>query len=135
MNSNDLVQLLQKSFYVAVGATTTLTEAMQDPQKREQNISQLKVEIDELVQEWSAKAKTTELEARSFVNSVLDQINGQINSNGSSPGEPETKPSSTVSKTQLDLQELTAQLAAIRAELERLRSQSSNESPTVKKQT
>lgn len=135
MNSDELVQLLQKSFHVTLGATTALVEVIQDPQKREQNLSKLRLEIDELLQEWSTNAKTTELEARNFVDGVLDQIRGQTNSNVSSPVESETNPSSTISKTQLDLQELTAQLAAIRTELEQLRSQSSNESTTAKKQT
>lgn len=135
MNSDELVQLLHKSFHVTLGATTALVEVIQDPQKREQNLSKLRLEIDELLQEWSTNAKTTELEARNFVDGVLDQIRGQTNSNVSSPVESETNPSSTISKTQLDLQELTAQLAAIRTELEQLRSQSSNESTTAKKQT
>ncbi len=124
MNSNHLLQVLQKGFHVSLGATSALVETLQDPQKREQNLSQLKSELSERLQEWEQKGLITEQEARNFVDSVLRQDH---NREGSSPAET---PSDTVARTptptappevQLEMQELTAQIAAIRAELEKRR--------------
>jgi polyhydroxyalkanoate synthesis regulator phasin len=120
MNSDTVALLLQKGFHVTLGATAALVESLQDPQKREQNLSKLRLEFNELTQDWAQKGEFTEREARAFVDTMLAQR-----------GETST-PTTTVTTTarpvpavspevQLELQALTAQLGAIRAELERLR--------------
>lgn len=122
MDSNNLVQLLQKSFHVTLGATAALVEVLQDPQKREQNLSKLRLELDELAQEWSQRGEVTEVEARNFVSSLLESgsqddtqpDSGSLSSSTTTVADP---------IVQLKLQELTAQLAAIRTELERLRNE------------
>lgn len=122
MDSNNLVQLLQKSFHVTLGATAALVEVLQDPQKREQNLSKLKLELDELAQEWSERGEMTEVEARNFVSSLLESGNqGDIQPDSGSLSSSTTTVADPI--VQLKLQELTAQLAAIRAELERLRNE------------
>lgn len=122
MDSHSLTQLLQKSFRVTLGATASLVEALQDPQKREQNISKLRLELSELAQEWSEKGEVTESEARNFVNNLLSQYESQLSTD---PSETSSTTVTTTAPTsdptvQLEIQELTAQLAAIRAELEKL---------------
>ncbi len=127
MSPDNVVQLLQKGFRVTLGATASLIEILQDPQNRQENLSKLKVELDQLAEEWEDKGERTEQEARNFVDTVLNQ------SSHSSSGATDSPPSGTATATapppatspdvQLDLQELTAQLAAIRAELEKLREQ------------
>jgi polyhydroxyalkanoate synthesis regulator phasin len=122
---NDTVlQLLKKGFRVTIGATATLIEVLQDPQRREQNLSRLRRELDQLAQEWAEKGEMTEQEARSFVDTLMAQRRADSDRVASeaivtTTAVPVPPPSSEV----LELQELTAQLAAIRAELAHLREQ------------
>ncbi|MBC7824991.1 MAG: hypothetical protein H7126_14215 [Candidatus Parcubacteria bacterium] len=122
---NDTVlQLLKKGFRVTIGATATLIEVLQDPQRREQNLSRLRRELDQLAQEWAEKGEMTEQEARSFVDTLIAQRRAESDRAASeaivtTTAVPVPPPSSEV----LELQELTAQLAAIRAELAHLREQ------------
>jgi len=122
---NDTVlQLLKKGFRVTIGATATLIEVLQDPQRREQNLSRLRRELDQLAQEWAEKGEMTEQEARSFVDILIAQRRADSDRAASeaivtTTAVPVPPPSSEV----LELQELTAQLAAIRAELAHLREQ------------
>lgn len=127
MNSENLAEVLHKGFRVTLGATTSLIEALQDPQKRDENVAKLNQEWSQLSEEWAEKGRVTEQEARNFVDTLLAQ-------RGQSPSNSAGAPSSATSDTtptappdvQLELQELTAQIAAIRAELERLRNQDTN---------
>jgi polyhydroxyalkanoate synthesis regulator phasin len=123
MNSGNLLQLMQKGLRVTLGATTSLVETIQDPQKREQNLSQLRSELSEKVQEWEEKGEVTEQSARSFVDSFVRQRNNPSSSTtAENPYESVTPPNSpTPPNVQQDLQELTDQLAALRSELEKLR--------------
>jgi polyhydroxyalkanoate synthesis regulator phasin len=123
MNDN-LTQLLQKSLRVTLGATATLVESLQDPQRREANISKLTTELSQLAEELETKGATTEQEARNFVNTLWSQ---QTTQTASRPANPTPTPQATepnpAADVQQDLQELTAQIAAIRAEIERLRAE------------
>ncbi len=67
MNSDNLTQLLQQRFRITLGATASLVETLQDPQKRNQNLSDLRSELNHLTQEWAEKGEVTEQEARNFV--------------------------------------------------------------------
>ncbi len=121
MNSDTVVRLLQKGFRVTLGATASLVEMLQDPYKRDINLTRLRTELDQLTQEWAEKGAVTEQEARSYV----DRFMAERQASQAPP--TVTTTTTTVPPTppevQLELQELTAQLAAIRAELERLRSE------------
>ena len=120
---NDIVlRLLQKGFRVTIGATATLIEVLQDPQRREQNLSKLRLELDQLAQEWAEKGEVTEQEARSFVDTFIAQRRSDdraAETTVTTIATPVMPPSAEM----LELQELTAQLAAIRAELAHLREQ------------
>lgn len=133
MNSDTVLQLLQRGFRVTLGATASLVEILQDPQRRDANLSKLRTELDQLAQEWAEKGSVTEQEARNFVDTILHQGNrstpSPTESSGYDYGSTTTvaaPPSPASPDTQLELQELTAQLAAIRAELEALRNQESD---------
>src|ERR687885_1204264 len=124
MNSNNLLDLLQTGFRVSLGATTSLVETLQDSQKREESLSQLRFELSQRVTEWAEKGAITEQEARSFI----EQIWRQQSATGGSPATetpPDTyaAPPTTAASpnAQLEIEELTAQIAAIRTELEQLR--------------
>lgn len=128
MNSDNLLDSLQKGFRVTLGATTSLIESVQDSQKREHNLSLLRSDLNSLVQEFAEKGEITELEARNFVDSVLSQRNSQATTQATgTPGDTilTTTPLAPPD-VQLELQELTAQIAAIRIELEKLRNSDSS---------
>ena len=122
MNSDTLIQIAQKSLRVTLGATATFIETLQDPQQRETNLAKLKTELSQLTENWEVRGESAEREARGFVDSLINQASSRV-----SP--PDV--SSTVSTlstpvspaAQQDLQELTEQIAALRAEIEKLRAQ------------
>ncbi|MEX0268007.1 hypothetical protein AB3R30_02575 [Leptolyngbyaceae cyanobacterium UHCC 1019] len=118
MNSETLIQLLQNGFRVTLGATASLIEVVQDPQKRHENLSKLRQEWSQLADEWAVKGESTEQDARNFVDTVLSQRRAQ---NDYPP--TATVPTSAAPGVQTEIQELTAQIATIRAELEKLRNQ------------
>lgn len=122
MESQNLTDLLQQGLRVTLGATASLIEILQDPQKRDENLSKLKTDLSQLADAWAEKGAVTEQEARSFVDTLLEQR--QQNTTSETPASDTTatdSPPTTSPDIQLGLQELTAQIAAIRAELEKLR--------------
>jgi polyhydroxyalkanoate synthesis regulator phasin len=114
MNPDQLLQTLQKGYRVSIGATASMIESLQDSQRRDENFAKLRSDPNQLIEDLAIKGETTEREARNFVDSVFQNRPG---SNETSS----TAPPAASSVIQQDLQALTAQLAAIRAELERLR--------------
>ncbi len=120
MNSNNLVEFFQTGFRVSLGATASFVEIVQDSQKREENLSQLRSEFSQKVTEWAQKGETTEQEARNFIEQMLKR-----QGNSENPGARETPidtPTAAASQnTQQEIEELTAQIAAIRTELEQMR--------------
>lgn len=128
MNSDNLTQLLQRSLRVTLGATASLVEVLQNPQKRQENLSKLSAELSQLTEEWAAKGEVTEQEARTFVDSMIAQATRSTEPSDAYPAS--MKRSTTVTTTatpapdpgiESDLRELTAQIAAMRAELDRLK--------------
>ncbi|MGI0485418.1 hypothetical protein ACN4EK_08285 [Pantanalinema rosaneae CENA516] len=124
MNSDNVSQLMQKSLRVALGATASLVEVLQDPQKRETNLLKLQQEWSQLSEEWAQKGEVTEQEARNFMESLLNQPSHRSSTSAeTTPSATTPSTSSTPPDVQVELQELTTQIAAIRAELEKLRNQ------------
>lgn len=127
MNSDNLTQILKQGFRVTLGATASLVETLQDPQKRNQSLDSISSELSYLAQEWAVKGEITEQEARSFVNTLLQQVGNQPpSSTGASHSTTTSSTESAPPDVQLEVQELTAQLAAMRTELENLRSSDGN---------
>ncbi len=125
MNSDTVVQMLQRGFRVTLGATATLIEVLQDPQKRNENLSKLQTELSQLSEEWAEKGAATEQDARNFVdNLIAKQRSGSTGSSQTASSRGATVPTAPPD-IQADLQELTAQIAAIRSELEKLRNSDS----------
>ncbi len=122
MNSDSLVQLLQKGFRVTLGATASLIEVLQDPEKRDENLAKLRLEWSQLAEEWAEKGEITEQEARNFVDNFLSKQNSQSSAGPSgTTGSTTTTTPTAPPNVQTDLEELITQIAAIRAELEKLR--------------
>ncbi|GAB4383000.1 MAG: hypothetical protein Kow00121_44110 [Elainellaceae cyanobacterium] len=125
MNPDTLIQFAQKGLRVTVGATASLIETLQDPQRRDESFARLQTEFSHLAEEWELKGEFTEQEARTFVDSLLKQrFESNYPSEPPATTPPTSTPAATAPNIQQDLQELTTQLAAIRAELEKLRENS-----------
>jgi len=125
MKSNNFLELLQTGFRASLGATTSLVETLQNPQKREETLS----EISQKVTEWAEKGEITEQEARSFIEEMLRQTKRSGSSpTAETPSETYAAPPTTSAtpQTQRSIEELTAQISAVRTELEKLRDSGSN---------
>ncbi|XGV97125.1 MAG: hypothetical protein ACAF41_30940 [Leptolyngbya sp. BL-A-14] len=120
MNSDKFVQLFQQGFRITLGATATFVEVLQDPEKRDENLAKLNQEWSVLSAEWAQKGEITEQEARNFVDTLLTKrsTNPSTGASSTTVATPSAPPD-----VQLELQELTAQIVAMRAELERLRNE------------
>ncbi len=114
MNPDLLLQSVQKGFRATLGATATLAEGIQEPQKLQQTFTSLSSDFGKTVDEWAQKGEVTENEIRSVIERLLAQGNKKdvVNQPNATPASPEI---------QQELQELTAKIAAIRKELEELR--------------
>ncbi|WP_237766176.1 hypothetical protein [Arthrospira platensis] len=127
MNVDNLTQMLHQGFRVTLGATSSLIEILQDPQKREANLETIQSQLNELAQEWAEKGAITEEEARSFVDTLLSQSQSTQSSevDSSNITTPTDSTESEVSSPQTneitEIQNLTSQIAKLREELERLR--------------
>ncbi len=129
MNADNLTNLLQQGFHLTLGATASLVETLQDPQKRTENLSQISSELSHLAHEWAAKGEMTEQEARNFATNFLNQLGNQVPTGSEASGTTSTTTSTEVAPPDVQLlQELTAEIAAMRAELEQLRNSDSNPS-------
>ncbi len=129
MNSDNIFPSLQKGFRVTLGATASLIENLQSPQTLEQQFSQLRSDPNQKIEEWAEKGEITEQEARKFLEALFTQPTSasSTSSSGSSNSGSTVGTTSTdanrqdASATQLEIKQLTEQIAAIRAELEKLR--------------
>jgi polyhydroxyalkanoate synthesis regulator phasin len=106
MNTHRLQQLLQTSWRATLGAASTVVENVQSPP----NLQDLKQQLTAQIEQLAQKGELTEQEIIRLVDN-LKQRGAR-----SSPN-PETQtPSPTT--TASEVQELTRQLAALRAELQ-----------------
>ena len=123
MNSNNLFELIHQGFRVTVGATASLVETIQDPQKREATLSELRTELDQRTSEWAEKGESTEKEARKFIDDFLKKQGGQKPSgeSGTSREPASSSTTATNANVQSELKELTEQIIVLRTELEQLR--------------
>lgn len=129
MNPDNFTELIQKGFRVTLGATSALIEGIQDSTKRDETLSKMQSDFGQLTEEWAEKGAVTEQEARNFVDTLLKQQGSSAGSetppaagtNATTSATPETDP-----RVQEELLELTAQLAALRNELQKLQNTEEN---------
>lgn len=121
MNPDILTQTIQKGFRIGLGATASLLESLQDPQKWSENVNKLTTDPNQLTEEWAEKGETTEREARNLVENLLQQpISTEVRP------VTETSPTPAQQTIQQELHALTTELAAIRTELEAFNKPGSN---------
>lgn len=130
MNPDEILQGLQKGFRVTLGAASTLAETIQDSQRREETLARLRTDPNGLADDLAAKGEVTEQEARAFLDNLMAQrpTGASWGSQAGSSGVPSSSTSGVPvapPDIQADLKDLTEQISAMRAELERLRQEGS----------
>ena len=122
MNSNSFLQVIKQGFRVTIGATASLMETIQDPQKRTEALSQMQTELEQKTREWAQKGEVTEQEARRIIDNLISQRGWQKNPDVSnSSSQPSSSTNSPKNPVRADLEELTEQIIALRKDLENLR--------------
>ncbi len=134
MNYQKLPQMLQTGFHLTLGATSFLIETLQDPLKRSENLEKLNSDLGILADELLEKGEMTDLEARNFVDTIFSGASERENteSESVSPKQSDqpagTHPESVAQPdVQLEIKELTAQMVALRTQLENLRAENSED--------
>ncbi|MDJ0689066.1 MAG: hypothetical protein QNJ41_11200 [Xenococcaceae cyanobacterium MO_188.B32] len=122
MNNNSLLQFIQQGFRVTIGATASLVETIQDPQKRTEALSQLQIELEQKTKEWAQKGEVTEQEARRIIDNLINQrARGKQPDVTNSNSQSSSNTTSPKNSVRSDLEELTEQIIALRKDLEILR--------------
>lgn len=115
MNTENLLQLVQQGFRVAIGSATTLADTVQNPQITQDLWTRLSQNPSQFAQELAEKGARTEQEARQLVDRLLQQNPSEVTiTTTATPVTPDI---------QAELQDLMAQLTAIRSEIAQLRQQ------------
>lgn len=116
MNTDNLLQMVQNGFRVAIGSATQLAETIQNPQTSTETWNRLTQNPNQFAQELAAKGAKTEQEARQVVDRLWQQQN---------PSEVTitTTATAVTSDVQAELQDLMSQLKALRSEISQLRQQ------------
>lgn len=112
------MQVVRQGVRIALGATVSCVETLQDPDKRAEAINILQIELIQKTQEWSAKGEVTEAEVQNFIDYLMAQRRSSGDYNSSSTG---SRSSKTSASTRSQLQELTEEIIALKLELEKLR--------------
>ncbi|MGB3767973.1 MAG: hypothetical protein WA947_15560 [Phormidesmis sp.] len=131
MNTDTLLELFQKSYRVTLGAASSAVEAVQDPQRTADEFSEIGTDWVRLADKLEVRGALTEKEARDFVEGVSNQLPEPLRSMSSSfhspvaHSEPQTVTTvaTPVVDTELkaEVESLTAELIAMRAEIESLK--------------
>jgi polyhydroxyalkanoate synthesis regulator phasin len=121
MDKTALFQTLQQGLHVTVGATATLIETIQDPQKRTETLSELQSTLHQQAQQWSEKGLVTEEEARRFIDAWLAKYKPSGSSSSSSSNGSTAGINVTYNNAQSEIQDLTEQIIALKIELEQAR--------------
>lgn len=111
--NNLLINTLQQGFRITVGATASLVETLQDPQKRQVTFQDLQQQWGEKAEEWAEKGIITEAEARQYVDQWLAQLrkNAPV---GNPNGGGQTIDFATA---QAELERLTQEIITLKEEL------------------
>ena len=134
MNTDSLLEFVQKGYRVSLGAASTAVEAIQDPQRVSSEFSAIGTDWERLADKLEVRGALTEKEARDFVEGFSSQMPEPFRSAASpfSTGRPDEPPTVTTVATPVvdtELQEevtsLTEELIAIRKEIEALKNKDS----------
>ncbi len=121
MTENNVLSFLQQSLRTVVGATADAVETLQDTQKRNEAIAKVNAEWQKKSEEWVVKGTLTEAEARQIIEDFWQ--NRQTATTTMTTTSPqEIQIDAPVNDPYTDIQDLTTEIIALRAELEKLNS-------------
>lgn len=129
--TEDLGAMFDRARRIAVGAATSVVESIQDEQKRNENAGLLSMDFNDLAERLAAKGETTEVEARKYVNGMMNQSPAS-ESTVDVPARDESgftaSPMTSVDVTDsaAEIQELTRIVQDLRRDLEQMRSERGN---------
>lgn len=135
MNTDSFIELLQKGYRVTLGAASSAVEAVQDPQRAADEFSAVGTDFNRLADKLEVRGALTEKEARDFMEGVVSQMPEPFRSvsstfvDNTTPQEPKTV--TTVATPvveaglQAEVESLTAELIAMRKEIDELRNKDS----------
>jgi polyhydroxyalkanoate synthesis regulator phasin len=122
---DSVTEFVQKGFRTSLGAASFLVETLQDPNKRDENLQKLNsnfnsMDFSQLTEEWAAQGEITEREARTFVDNMLQQKGSESSNSDNLSDFPRNATNDNLvrSNLQSELQELTAEIVALRTELQ-----------------
>ncbi len=124
MNNNNIFQTVRKGFQITVGATASVVETLQDPQKRSAAFTEIQSELDQKSREWAQKGEKTELEVRQILDNLLAQQGWRTSRQetaGSDRNSSDPTNTSNGQNIQSEIQDLTEQIISLRNQLEDLR--------------
>ncbi|MFM1843364.1 MAG: hypothetical protein RLZZ490_2106 [Cyanobacteriota bacterium] len=110
--NNLLINTLQQGFRITVGATATLVETLQDPQKRQLTFQDLQQQWGEKAAQWAEKGILTEAEARQYVDQWLAQMR-----KNSPVGNPNGGSTIDFATAQAELERLTQEIITLKEDL------------------
>lgn len=111
--NNLLINTLQQGFRLTVGATASLVETLQDPQKRQITLQDLQQQWGQKAEEWTEKGIVTEAEARQYV----DQWLAQLRKNTPGPSSGGGSQTIDFATAQAELERLTQEIITLKEEL------------------
>lgn len=122
---DSVTEFVQKGFRTSLGAASFLVETLQDPNKRDENLQKLNsnfnsMDFSQLTEEWAQKGEITEREARTFVDNMLQQKGSESSNSDNLSDFPRKATNDNLVRSNLEeeLQELTAEIIALRTELQ-----------------
>ncbi|MGL5806473.1 MAG: hypothetical protein ACRC2R_01085 [Xenococcaceae cyanobacterium] len=124
MNNNNIFQSVRKGFQITVGATASVVETLQDPQKRSAAFTEIQSELEQKSEEWAEKGEKTELEARQILDSLFAKQGWRTSKQETAGSDPHSSGSTNTGNgqnIQSEIQDLTEQIVSLRNQLEDLR--------------
>lgn len=130
-NQNQVLKIVEQGFHVTLGAISVATETLQNEQKRQQLVSDLREELNQRTQEWEEKGEATATEARRFLEEFMNQNSEETYSSQSSSSRRTQPTNSSQSGESTEparddfpsrLQALTDEVTTLREEMAQFRS-------------
>lgn len=124
MNNNNIFQSVRKGFQITVGATASVVETLQDPQKRSAAFTEIQSELEQKSEEWAEKGEKTEREARQILDSLLAKQGWRTSKQETAGSDSHSSGSTNTGNgqnIQSEIQDLTEQIVSLRNQLEDLR--------------
>jgi polyhydroxyalkanoate synthesis regulator phasin len=120
MDSNNFTNIIQQGFRVAVGATASAVETLQDKEKINQKIDELNREFQEKSKLWEEKGAITEEEAKRVIEQFFNKQKNSTNYDSENTSDFNVTSDRQPPTTQ-DIRNLTEEIISLREELNKIK--------------